>query len=338
MPKPWETYQSQPSQPAGPWNQFQSPGKESSAGPWSSYGGPGGTPEHTEGEKAQATLEGFGNAATAGNLARLQAAAEPYTDKLFDAVTGGNVSKDAKYDYVKARDQNVNRQEAQARDMPGYYYGGEAAGTLAALEAPGAIAGRAGLLASGAKYDPFLKKAIEIAPSRLQQALSVAKTGAGGAALGLAANPGDVEGQESGLQLGERLQNAKRGLALGLAGGAAAQGLNAGFKALERAPEIAPRMAEAVAAHPKVANVIRLAKPENLGILSGLLHGESVEQRLKNAGMGYVAGKMIPLGGSAAAYAGKGLGRVGAGLLKPLVKNPAGLGLAIESVDQGVSQ
>jgi hypothetical protein len=146
-------------------------------------------------DRGQAALEGFGDMATFGYLPQLQAGAAKVVDKL-----AGFEDEP----YVKTRDKFIRRGERLAEEMPGSYLAGQAAG---AIVTPGMGMGKAATLG-----------------------VKVARAGLIGAGTGLVMNPGDTEGEVSGLQLEERGKNALKSGAIGGAGqsavGLAGKGLS----------------------------------------------------------------------------------------------------------------
>lgn len=143
-------------------------------------------------KKAEAGVQGLGQGGLMGYLPNIQAASEQVTFPIMSALSGQNVEADP---YVKARDAYKQRDVALQKEAPGSYLAGELAGAVA-TPVPGM-----GLLKSSK------------VGAKIGQAGLAAAQGAIGSAL---YNPGDVEGQVSGLQLGERL---KQGAAGGLLGG-----------------------------------------------------------------------------------------------------------------------
>jgi hypothetical protein len=142
--------------------------------------------------KAEAALQGLGQASTLGYLPNIQAAAQKVTDPLFSAITGSEVEPES---YIEARDDATKRDAGLLKQHPGAYMAGQAAGTLL-TPTPGL-----GLATKGAS---ILKGGL---------ATKAALQGAIGSAL---YNPGEVEGEISGLQLGDR---AKQGFAGAVMGG-----------------------------------------------------------------------------------------------------------------------
>ncbi len=141
-------------------------------------------------QPASAALEGAGQAISAGYLNNIKAATEPAMFAIFNKATGQEVSPD---DYLTARDNYNKQTEKLKSDNPKSFYAGMGAGgVVSALATPGLAA------AKGATVGARL--------------LSAAKTGA---VIGGVSNPGDVEGQYSGLQLPERIQNAGVGMGAG---------------------------------------------------------------------------------------------------------------------------
>jgi hypothetical protein len=183
-------------------------------------------PAPTQGGGAgQTFLESYGNTATLGYLPQLQAIAGklmPNPNADLDAklsAQGFNIVA-PEQSYLEMRDENIARQEAQAKENPRAAMAGTAAGVATGLLIPGANAAKAGQGLSG-----------------LSKVAAVAKSGAkSGALIGAAANPGDVEGEYNIAQIDRRLLNAAIGTATG-----------ASFSALsEIATTYGPKAAEAV--------------------------------------------------------------------------------------------
>lgn len=156
--------------------------------------------------KAESALQGFGQAGTLGYLPNIQAAVEPYTDKLFSAITGKDIG-DQKYDYIKSRDANIKRDVALKEANPGSYTGGQIAGSIA-TPTPGA-----GLI----KGTGAIAK--------------LARAGVGAGVVGALYNPGEKEGELSDLQLGERAKQSLVGAGTGLVAQGAAGALSKGLEA-----------------------------------------------------------------------------------------------------------
>lgn len=153
----------------------------------------------------QAALEGFGQTASQGYLAHLQAAVEnmlPSPTRDVDAKLreqGFTVPED---NYVKMRDENLARQEQLAKEAPLANLLGKAGGIGASMLVPG------GQMAKGAS----LGKAMGTAALQ-------------GAAQGAVYNPGDTAGELNPIQIEQRMSNAALGAGLGAAGGAVAKGI-----------------------------------------------------------------------------------------------------------------
>jgi hypothetical protein len=211
MSGPWEKYGKRPSQGEGPWSKFQA--KESTQG--------------------QAALEGFGRGASLGYLPQLQAGVERISDgtghlkdMALDAVGLDDLaSSDYQLEkqgfeipqnsYLEARDSNIRRQKKQKADNPITAGASELAGSVVTGIAtsglmPGAAAKTTAETAKAAKNLGFA--------ARIGKGI---KTGAQtGAIYGAAANPGDVEGEISPIQLKERAINTALGTVLGAGTGA----------------------------------------------------------------------------------------------------------------------
>jgi hypothetical protein len=156
---------------------------------WRDEAVPIGKPEPETGA-GQAALEHYGNSATLGYLPHLQAGLEPVTDKILDAITGGDVAKDADWlpsgaQYVKSRDANAHRLEREESEHPVASALGTGAGVAATAALP---------VGAAAKGATLTAKALA--------------AGKAGAAMGALANPGDVEGEIDPLQATDRAKNA----------------------------------------------------------------------------------------------------------------------------------
>lgn len=145
---------------------------------------------------AEAALQGFGQAATFGYLPQLQAAAS----KGIEYLRGDEPS-----DYVKTRDEFIKRDQSLAENSPKSYLAGQVGGAVAT---PGMGVGKAATTAG-----------------------KIGKAALAGAATGALYNPGDVEGELSGLQLKDRGVNAVKGGTMSgaaqTAGSAVEKGLSA---------------------------------------------------------------------------------------------------------------
>lgn len=173
-----------------------------------------GKKETSFGDKALTALENYGQAMTLGYLPQIQAATEPITAKIFNAVTGENVEADP---YLESRDKNIARMEKQSSENPKSALAGTAAGIIgSAIVAPEL---------------PILKGAGALK--------NIGRGAIMGAGYGAAQNPGDVEGEVAPLQVEERFKNAKSGAALGAAVGGAGALIEKGAKALKGSAEAA---------------------------------------------------------------------------------------------------
>lgn len=160
----------------------------------------------------QTALEGFGQTATMGYLPHIQAAAETGIDKLGELFGVGPAAEDAKLraqgfklperGYVQARDENIARQDAQAKEHP-----------LASMLGKGAGIAATSMLPIGAA-----KGAASVGGAFL-------RGGASGATQGALYNPGDTKGEVSPLQLEDRGKNALIGGAIGAPLGAVGYGV-----------------------------------------------------------------------------------------------------------------
>lgn len=130
----------------------------------------------------RAFLQGAGQAYTLGYLPNIQAAAQKVTDPIYSVITGKDVEPQT---YIEARDANIKTDQSLQKENPGSYLGGQVVGTIAS---PSPIKG-GGLIKT-------------IGKGLLESSLY---------------NPGEKEGEVSGLQVGERL---KQGLIGGGVGGA----------------------------------------------------------------------------------------------------------------------
>lgn len=164
--------------------------------------------------QAMTALEHGAKGLTAGYLPQLQAGAEQIMFPVMNVLTGQDVPSDS---YVEARDLNVARQEAQAKEFPATAMGAQIAGGLA----QGAVM-PAGALAKGAG------------------ALTAAGKGLlSGAAIGALQNPGETTGEVSPLQLKERATGALIGGGIGaLTGGAAGLIGKSGAAAANKAADL----------------------------------------------------------------------------------------------------
>lgn len=174
-----------------------------------------------------AALEGFGNAASMGYLPQLQALTSQLTpdpNKALDEKLksrGFTVGQD-KPTYIQERDANIKRLEQEAKEHPGAAAAGSIGGSIAS-----------GIAASAA--------APINAASRIGRVLQAAK---GGAIVGALSNPGDKEGEVSGLQIDERAKGAGVGAALAGAGQGLFEGVAKASKGLSNLPSALKSKAE----------------------------------------------------------------------------------------------
>lgn len=197
--------------------------------------------------KTQSALEGFGNAGTMGYLPELQASAgsgkplnmsplalmlaapkalskyipgtPDYVDKQLQESKNGEPGFTINQpidNYENQKKENIERQQLEAKEHPGAYYGGAAAGALAT--AP--LAGRALGLIPGLAAAPEAGLLVK-----------TAQGAGGGALIGAAQNPGDRD--TVGESLAQRGKNAITGGLMGGAGTLAAQGLTKGLQSAE---------------------------------------------------------------------------------------------------------
>lgn len=213
------------------WEQFpdaQQPAKVgSSKFSWDDF--PDAVPESKEPKTsaAQTALESFGNAASVGYLPQLQAAAsklmpDPTADVKAKLEAQGFTIEDKDTSYIAQRDANIKRMQMQSAEHPyasaaGTVGGAIASGVAASALAPINAAARLGRMAQAAK---------------------------GGAILGVAANPGDKEGEISPLQLKDRAANAVIGATLSGAGQGAIESLAGAAKAVTNLPKSLQAKAE----------------------------------------------------------------------------------------------
>ena len=165
----------------------------------------------------EAGLQGFGEGVGFGYLPQLQALGQKITEPIYEAVTGVDLPDES---YVEARDIYAKRGRQLAQESPKSFGAGLLGGAVAmpglgagkALPVVGKMAGVGGKLARGA---------------------------ATGGLMGAIANPGDVEGELSPLQLEERGKNLLKGAATG----AAISGVGAGLsKVGEKAKQASDAM------------------------------------------------------------------------------------------------
>lgn len=208
MSKPWEKYQKAneaDNQEQGPWSRYKKPSE----------------PEQKT-SVGQTVLESYADVPLLGYLPNVQAGIAEASEKLSDwsnekldkiGLADEDWKTDQKLkelgikvegpkdDYIAKRDANLKRRELQKKENPNAHLIGTGIGI-------GASAVLGGKMLPAQKLKDL---------TRLQRIVKAAKAGAGAGAI---YNPGDKEGEISGLQLGDRAKNA----ALGAAIGAGAQG------------------------------------------------------------------------------------------------------------------
>lgn len=175
-----------------------------------------------------AGLEGVGQGVAMGYLPQLQAVTEPLMAKGLDLITGNDVASSLP-DYVTRRDENIERQRAEAQQHPAAYYGGQVAGTV--LSAPAVSAGLSKVGLGAARGAGLLGR--------------VGKAAASGAVMGAAQNPGDTEGVVDPLQAEARVANAKSGALIGGAVQGGAEALSKTVKIVRGIPDFINDFAEA---------------------------------------------------------------------------------------------
>lgn len=154
------------------------------------------TPTVQRSRPGQAFLESAGNALTAGYLPQIQAGAEKLLQPVYEQITGQDLGPSEPY--VNIRDRNIKRISELGQENP---YSSLAGTVSGAMLMPGAGSLKAASTAG-----------------------KIGKAALAGGALGAIYNPGDVEGEVSGVQLGDRTKNAL----IGAGTGALAQGLLSG--------------------------------------------------------------------------------------------------------------
>lgn len=237
MPGPWEKYQSaappQPeNQPEGPWSRFADPSAKPANDDWS----------------PQASLGGFGQGALAGYLPQAQAAAgglipDPNADVDAKLKGQGFSIQQPEDTYINRRDDNIRRMEMEQKENPKSFLGGQLAGAIAtspmAGKAIGAIPGMAKLASLG-------KAGVDAAgvATKGSALARIAQSAATAGAMGAVQNPGDTEGQMSGLQLGERAENAGKSALLGGALQGGVEGVSKGIQVIKGMPDFLNEFAE----------------------------------------------------------------------------------------------
>lgn len=173
-------------------------------------------------DKAMTQLESFGNTVSFGYLPQIQAAIEKinpnptaYTDEKLKS-EGFIVPEES---YVDMRDQNINRQQEQAKRNPLDATLGTVMGMVASTPV---ITGAAKLAGAGQTAGVV---------GRVKDSIA---TGFG---LGAISNPGDTQGKVDLFQGQERLSNAGKGGAIGGAGQTVGETVAKTGEVIKRAPE-----------------------------------------------------------------------------------------------------
>lgn len=204
----------------GPWEKYAG----AKAAPWEKYAAAAPAPQ---GDATGAAIEGFGQGASMGYLAHLQAllgqlAPNPSADVDAKLKAEGFKLNQGDDSYLQMRDENLARQEALSKSNPYIYGGSQLAGIVAT--APLAEMGAARLMPAA------------VNASRLGRAVST------GATIGAIQNPGDVAGEISPLQLEDRGSNALMGAAVGAGGDLLARGAEKGLRSIKN---LGPALREA---------------------------------------------------------------------------------------------
>ncbi len=201
---------------AGPWEKYQAQEK----GPWEKYGGAS-APKAPR--TAEAALEGFGQAATAGYLPQLQALAggllpKPPIDAELESQ--GFTIKGPEDTYTSRRDAAIDRSTKLSQEAPVAYGAGLLGGSVATALPAGKALGALGKVSS------------------------VKGAAASGAAMGALQNPGDVEGEISPVQPMERIKGAATGAVIGGAAQVAAKGVAKAADYISKMPDRLKEFAE----------------------------------------------------------------------------------------------
>lgn len=224
---------------------------------------------------ADTALEGFGKGASLGYLPQMQAGVEKATDAIGDLKDKALqtigldqlTSLDAQLrkqgfklpdsTYVEVRDSNIKRQAQQAKDNP----------------ITAGVSNVAGGVATGIATAPLMAwangaKAVTLGGKIGQGMLQGARTGI---VYGAAANPGDIEGEISPLQLQDRGVNAFKGGLLGAGLGAGAAVVGAGYQGVKNSPakvkaQLADKIGQDVEFTPKANPDRILTAAKNIGI------------------------------------------------------------------------
>lgn len=181
-------------------------------------------PNAVANDNAMPGLESIGNAISLGYLPQIQAFVEknlmPNPTAEVDAQLKAQGFQIPAQDYVNLRDENIARQEEQARLYPDKVLGGNILGAITTAPIMGAAGQAAGL---GQKAG---------AVNRLKDAALF------GLGYGAVVNPGDTEGEVSPLQLNDRALNAGKNALMGVAVQGAGETVAKASEAVKKAPEI----------------------------------------------------------------------------------------------------
>lgn len=176
-------------------------------------------PKQEEGSSFDAFLQNFGDAATMGYLPQIQAGVDQAIDYIMPESEVDKKLKEQGFKIESEDESYVDVRDKRRQAIDRLQETNPTASTIGGLS--GAISGGVAmgpLLGTAGKGASFGKK--------LYQA------GKTGAAIGVARNPGDVEGEVDPLQIDERLENAKNdgltGIALQGAGSGALKAVQAG--------------------------------------------------------------------------------------------------------------
>ncbi len=154
--------------------------------------------------------------------------AEPLLEPIYEKITGSEVP-DSDESYVQRRDHYAKNQEKLKEENPWTYGGSQLAGGVSTALIPGVAGAKiAQVSGKGAAHTAKLLEAAEAAKT-LSRGEKLFKAGAVGFGYGAAMNPGDKEGEISGLQIKDRLFNGGIGATTGVVvqGGAEAIGKGA---------------------------------------------------------------------------------------------------------------
>lgn len=188
-------------------------------------------PKKSAGGALQTGVEQFANTAALGYLPSLAGkigqglistglVEDPYSKLV---MAKGSQEEKPKLDDIAIRDEINKEMQARLAEHPVAGTAGMIGGAIGSGLAGGAALKGAGLVSKGAQTAGLLGRTL--------------KAGASGAAIGAAQNPGDVEGERSGLQAQERLGNAAFGGLMGAGGQLAGEAVAAGGRAIKKAGE-----------------------------------------------------------------------------------------------------